>query len=209
MEQDHGNSGEHTFRIVHRIMAVQNVIVAFMKGALTGNAAQVLWDTNRETTGTLRKLAAMLKSRYSGECQAEKHRTELQIRQWKPSESLSERHQDIRRLMALAYLKLKAETCEEIASDHFTNALNDPHFALKVKESAPTSLDEALRIALRLEAWTKSIKLSKHEEDHKDCTKQKARAVGNQDGPVTGSLAVRPQSGHTPHLLPTFAICVL
>jgi len=26
---------------------------------------------------------------------------------------------------------------------------------------------------------------------------------------VTGSLAVRPQPGHTPHLLSTFAICVL
>jgi len=26
---------------------------------------------------------------------------------------------------------------------------------------------------------------------------------------VTGSLAVRSQSGHTPHLLSTFAICVL
>jgi len=26
---------------------------------------------------------------------------------------------------------------------------------------------------------------------------------------VTGSLAVRPQPGHTPHLLPTFAISVL
>jgi len=26
---------------------------------------------------------------------------------------------------------------------------------------------------------------------------------------VTGSLAVQPQPGHTPHLLSTFAICVL
>jgi len=89
--------------------------------------------------------------------------------------------------MALAYPKLTAEAREEIACDHFTNALNDPDFALKVKERAPTSLDEALRIALRLEAWTKSTKLSKHEEDHTDCTKQKARAVGEQDGPKAAS----------------------
>jgi len=147
--------------------------------------AKAEWDTDRETTGSLRRLVAMLKRRYSGERQAEKHCTELQIRRWKPSESLSELHQDIRRLMALAYPKLKAEAREEIACDHFTNALNDPDFALR--ERAPTSLDEALHIALRQETWTKSTKLSKHEEDHTDRTKQKARAVGKQDGPKAAS----------------------
>jgi len=52
-------------------------------------------------------------------------------------------HQDIRRLMALAYQKLTAEAREEIAiaCDHFTNALSNPDFALKVKEKAPTSGD--------------------------------------------------------------------
>ena len=48
--------------------------LAFLKGALTGNAAQVLWDTDRSTTNSLKKLVAVLKSRYSGERQAEKYR---------------------------------------------------------------------------------------------------------------------------------------
>jgi len=129
----------------------------------------------------------MLKSRYSGEWQAEKHRAELQIRRRKPNESLLEPQQDIRRLMALAYPKLTAEAREEIACDHFTNALSDPDFALKVKERAPTLLDEALRIALRLEASTKSTKLTNYEEDRTDRTKQKVRAVGKQDGPKASS----------------------
>jgi len=30
--------------------------LAFMKGALTDNAAQVLWDTDKKTTATLKKL---------------------------------------------------------------------------------------------------------------------------------------------------------
>ena len=121
-----------------------------MKGALTGNAAQVLWDTDRFATGSFRKLVDTLRSRYSGERQAEKYRAELQIRRRKCAESLSDLHQDIRRLMALAYPKLTTDAREEIACDHFTNALNNAEFALKVKESAPMSLDEALRIALRL-----------------------------------------------------------
>jgi len=62
--------------------------------------------------------------------------------------------------MALAYPRLTAEAREEIACDHFTNAFNDPDFALKVKKRAPKTLDETLNIALRLEAWAKSSYLS-------------------------------------------------
>jgi len=60
--------------------------LAFMKGALIGNAAQVLWDTDQRMTGSLRKLVATLKSRYSGERQAEEYRAELQIRRRRSQE---------------------------------------------------------------------------------------------------------------------------
>ena len=60
--------------------------------------------------------------------------------------------------MALAFPKLTAEDREEIACDHFTHALGDPDLVLKVKERLPKSLDEALRIALQLEAWTQNVK---------------------------------------------------
>ena len=155
--------------------------LAFMKGALIGNAAQVLWDTDQRMTGSLRKLVATLKSRYSGETQAEKYRAELQFRRRRSQETLSDLHQDIRRLMALAYPRLTAEAREEIACDHFTNALSDPDFALKVKERTPKSLDEALNVALRLEAWRKSVKSSRQDDDRSERPKQKARAVTKPD----------------------------
>ena len=101
-------------------------------------------------------IVSVLKNRYSGERQADKYRAELQIRHRRPHETLPELHHDIRRLMALAYPKLTAEAREEIACDHFTAALNDPELALKIKERMPQILDEALRIALRLEAWVKT-----------------------------------------------------
>ena len=91
--------------------------IAFLKGALTGNAAQILWDTDRTITSSFRKLVSVLKNRYSGERQADKYRAELQIRQRRSHETLSELHHDIRRLMALAYPKLTAEAREEIACD--------------------------------------------------------------------------------------------
>jgi len=42
-----------------------------------------------------------------------------------------------------------------VACDYFTDALDDPEMALKVRERAPKSLDEVLQLALRLEAWGK------------------------------------------------------
>jgi len=41
--------------------------LAFMKGALSGNAAQVLWDTDRASTGSLKNLVYILNNRFSGE----------------------------------------------------------------------------------------------------------------------------------------------
>jgi len=106
-------------------------------------------------------------------------------------ESLSELHQDIRRLMALAYPKLTAEAREQIGCDHFTNALTDPDFALKVKERSPKSLDEALCIALRLEAWAKSVKQDQQDDDKFERPKQKARSSGKTD---TAKPTSRPES---------------
>jgi len=159
-----------------------------MKGVLTGNAAQVLWDADRFATGSFRKLVDTLRSRYSGERQAEKCRTELQIRRRKCAESLSDLHQDIRRLMDLAYPKLTADAREEIACDHFTNALNDAEFALKVKAKAPMSLDEALRIAFRLEAWKKSIQMPKNDKNRIEVRGRKFELQGNSQSRKLHSL---------------------
>ena len=122
--------------------------LAFLKGALPGSAAQVLWDTDRQATGSLRRLTELLRSRYSGQRQAEKHKAELQVRIKRPGETLNDLHQDVRRLTALAYPQLTAEGREQIGIDRFTDALGDAELALKVKERCPKSLDEALCVAL-------------------------------------------------------------
>ena len=110
-----------------------------------------------------------------------KYRAELQIRRRKHQESLSKLHQDIRRLTVLAHPKLAVKAREQIGCDHFTNALDDQDFALKVKERAPKSLDEALCIALRLETWTQSAKQNKQEDDRPERYRQKARSNAKPD----------------------------
>ena len=88
--------------------------------------------------------------------------------------------------MALAYPRLKADAREELACDHFTNALDDPDFALKVKERTPRTLDEALRIALRLEAWAKNVKQENQEEDHTERSKNKVRITAKPETAKAG-----------------------
>jgi len=60
--------------------------------------------------------------------------------------------------MALAHPTLQQEAGEAIACDYFVDAMDDADFVLKVRERAPPTLDEALRVALQLEAWTKDAR---------------------------------------------------
>ena len=153
--------------------------LAHLKAALTGNAGQVLWDTDLSATDTLAKLTALLRSRYSGSRQADKYRMELRLRHRRHGESLSVLHQDIRRLIALAHPTLPQEAREAIACDCFIDALDDPDFALKVRERAPASLDEALRVSLRLEAWAKDAQRKSAKEEPKP--RHQVRGAGGND----------------------------
>jgi len=138
--------------------------LAHLKASLVGDAGQVLWDSDASATDTLAKLTTLLRSLYSGSRQADKYRSELRLRRRRTGESLSTLHQDIRRLMALAHPTLQQEAREAIAFDYFIDALDDADFALKVRERAPPSLDEALHVALQLEAWAKDARRSRGEE---------------------------------------------
>jgi len=104
---------------------------------------------------------------------------ELRLRRRRVGESLSVLHQDIRRLMALAHPTLQQEAREAIACDYFIDAMDDPDFALKIRERAPPTLDEALKVALRLEAWTKDAIRQRNEEPPR--LKPKVRGAANDD----------------------------
>ena len=110
------------------------------------------------------KLIEMLTDRFGGSKQMDKHRMELRYRKRRPNESLSDLHQEISRLMALAHPQLLSSSRETIACDYYIDSLNDPDFALKVREQNPSSLDDALRIALQLEAWIRDTNHQKGDE---------------------------------------------
>jgi len=104
---------------------------------------------------------------------ADKYRIEARNRRRKPGESLRGLHSDIRRLIALAFPNLDQYHRETIACDYFIDALAEPDFALKVRERAPRNLDDALRIALLLEVWTKDVE--RHRSDHSKPVEKRIR----------------------------------
>ena len=107
----------------------------------------------------------MLRERFGGTNQADKYRLEVKNRRRKLGESLRSLHSDIRKLVALAFPHLDHKARELIGCDYFVDALDEPTFALKVRERAPQDLDSALRVALQLEVWTKDVDRKQKEKE--------------------------------------------
>ena len=68
-----------------------------------------------------------------------------------------------------------------MACDYFVNAIDDIDFAIKVLECASTTLQEALRVALQIAAWTKDAQRRRGDEESKsDVPKPKANVCAAQ-----------------------------
>ena len=106
---------------------------------------------------------------------------ELRLRRRQTGESLAHLHHEVRRLMALAHPMLRREDREAVAVDYFVDALDDSEFALKVRERAPSTHDDALRVAQQLEAWTLAMRRQQASAETSS-TKVKARRTFGADG---------------------------
>ena len=132
--------------------------LAHLKSCLISVAAQTLWDTSRDQTDTLPKLWKLLEDHFGGRKVAERHRTELRGRKRRIGESLNNLFLDIKRLMAMGDPSepQSSAVLDSVAKDCFINSLDD-NLALRVREKEPNTLDDALHVALRLEAIHSTI----------------------------------------------------
>ena len=127
--------------------------LAHLKSCLVSLAAQALWDTPKEQTDSLSKLWKLLEERYGGRNVAERYRTELRARKLRPGETLNSLFLDIKRLVAMGYPSepTMSTVLDCMAKDSFISAL-PADMEIRVREKEPTTLDDALHVALRLEA---------------------------------------------------------
>jgi len=135
----------------------ENDKLAHLCWCLSGPASQILWDVGPSHELSYKQLVQKVRQRFGNEGQEERFQAELRTRKRKRGESLQILHQDIRRLMSLAYPGETSRFSELLAKDSFLSALEDPQFELKCREHEPKDLGTALRVAMRLEKYEKAV----------------------------------------------------
>jgi len=130
---------------------------AQLKCGLTGAAGQLLWESGTPSQLTFDELSTKLRRRYGSVDKEELYQLELRTRRRRENESLAELHQEVKRLMTLAYpAKACSKLGESMAKHAFLIALDDKELAMKISEREVSDLDSAYRHAVRIEA-TKSF----------------------------------------------------
>jgi len=121
-----------------------------LKNSLTGPAATVLWAGGSHATAA--ELITLLKNRHGTQNQLERFWLELYARKRKPTESLQDLYQDIRRLISLACPNDASDTAERLAINQFTSAFDNDDLRFEVLNQNSTTLERALHFAMRVEA---------------------------------------------------------
>jgi hypothetical protein len=94
-----------------------------------------------------------LEERFAPPNQTELYRVQLTERRQKPAESLPELGQAIRRLVNLAYPTVPENVRDTLAKQHFIEALADSETRIRIKQSRPQNLNDAIRLAVELETF--------------------------------------------------------
>jgi hypothetical protein len=168
-----GKANWEDFHIQFEIIAEMNGWdysrrAAELAASLRGPALKVLSSLNSPDRGDYETLTRALNSRFNSYGnEGEIHKANLRTRKRQQGESLAELAQEIRVLVRKAYPKATGEIYEELTIAAFTEALSDTDLEWTVVNSCPTTSEEALTVATRLEAFRLARqKKQEHQEVH-------------------------------------------
>ena len=130
----------------------------YLAVALRGGAQAVLGNLPVESHRNYDALCKALEDRYAPSNQMDLYRAQLKDRQQKASESVPELGQDIRRLTNLAYAQAPSDVKETLAMEFFIDALHSSEMRLRIKQSRPKNLNEAVCLAVELDAFNNAEK---------------------------------------------------
>ena len=125
---------------------------------LRDGAQAVLGNLPAESRKNFAELCKALEDRYAPSNQTELYRAQLRDRRQKASESIPELGQDVRRLTNLAYATASADVRETLAKEQFIDALHSSEMRLRIKQSRPKNLNEAVCLAVELDAFNSAEK---------------------------------------------------
>ena len=149
-----GSSAWEAYRTQFGLLAALNKWndqekAAYLAISLRGSALTVLTNLPEEQRSDYGALNAALENRFGNTRQVELNRTCLRSRMKRREESLPELAEDIEQLIRLAYPDA-AEEITVLAKDQFIDALPEEDMRLRIRQSRPANLWQALGAALEL-----------------------------------------------------------
>ncbi|VDI63801.1 Hypothetical predicted protein [Mytilus galloprovincialis] len=125
----------------------------YLAVSLVGQAQAVLGDLPKEKRQIFSDLVYALEERFAPSCQTELYRVQFKECRQKASDTLPGLGQSVRRLSNLAYPTAPLELRDTLAKEQFIDALVDSEMRLRIKQSRPKGLNDAIRLAVELEAY--------------------------------------------------------
>ena len=122
-----------------------------MAVSLKGPALTVLSHVPQNNLYDYSSLVSALESRSGSSHQAKLHQINLKNRIRKREESLAELAEEVERLARLVYPEATADMLKLLTKDQFIDAVTDGD--MRLRQSHPKGLCEALQMALELEAF--------------------------------------------------------
>jgi hypothetical protein len=138
----------------------------YLAAALRGLAQSVLGDLPSDRQVHYTSLVEALEERFAPPNQMDLYRVQLKERRQKASETLPELGQAIRRLVNKAYPKAPAEVRETLSTEHFLDSLVNSEMRIRIKQSRPANLNEAICLAVELDALYKAEKKNEFGRAH-------------------------------------------
>ena len=174
--------------------------------SLRGSAQVLLSDLTPEIRQNYYRLVTTLTERFEPQNQCELYKAQLKHRIRKQDEGLPELAQDIKRLTRMAYLSALVDLRDTLSKDSFIEALNDAEMELFVCQKEPQTIDDAVRLALKYEAFTQgrrkrlsSAKTSvrmQYEDDFQDMISRNDIAeIKNDNRELKTSFKLQPSHG--------------
>lgn len=130
----------------------------FLAVSLRGAAQQVLGDMTAGGRQSYEAITEALSARFGYEGQTELFRVQLKSRLKKSTETFPELAQSIRRLVARSYPQAPFLLQQTLAKEHFIDALTDSDMRLRIQQSKPHTVDEAVKLSIELEAFQEAEK---------------------------------------------------
>ena len=158
-----GKSIWETFRAQFEIVAELNEwtsteMAAFLATSLEGSAANVIASMEPSKRRDYSALVDALETRFGTAVQKELNRVKLRSIRRLKGESLAAVADEVERLARLAYNDAPATTQDNHAKEQFVDAITDDDLRVRVLQTRPGTLQDALRYALELKSYTLAVR---------------------------------------------------